>query len=121
MYKIMIVDDSLLMRNILKSNLSKQNYEIVAEAKNGHEAVEFYEKHMPDIITMDITMEGKNGLEAARDILEINPKALILMVSAINEQSLVSEAIKAGVKEFLVKPFSTEQLISAIQKLGSKI
>jgi two-component system chemotaxis response regulator CheY len=109
------------MRNILKSNLGKHNYEIVAEAKNGHEAVDFYKTHRPDIVTMDITMEGKNGLDAAKDILEINPKALILMVSAINEQTLVSEAIKVGVKEFLVKPFSSDQLISAVEKLGSKL
>ncbi len=116
MAKILIVDDSLLLRNIIKNELSFQGHEIVAEAKNGEEAVEFFRKDKPDLITMDITMDGMNGLEAAEVILKEDPQAKIIMVSALGEDELISKAVKMGVKDFIVKPFVPERLINAVKK-----
>ncbi len=120
MKDILIVDDSLLMRNIIKNNLSKE-FRISGEAKNGIEAVDMAKKLQPDIITMDITMNGKNGLEAAKEILSFKPDTSIVMISALNEQNMLSEAIKAGVKEFIVKPFTPAQLEESIKKVASKM
>ncbi len=120
MKKILVVDDSLLMRNIITDNLSK-NFTVVGAAKDGFEAVNMTKELNPDIITMDITMDGKNGMEAAREILAYNPEIAIVMISALNEKTLLSQAIKAGVKDFKVKPFKPNELISAIKKIASKM
>ncbi len=114
--KILIVDDSLLLRNIIKNELSFQGYEIVAEAKDGEEAIDKYDSHRPDLVTMDITMDGMNGLEAAERILKKDPAAKIIMVTALGEDEVMSKAIKLGVKDFIVKPFTPERLINAVKK-----
>jgi two-component system chemotaxis response regulator CheY len=112
----MIVDDSLLLRNIIRNELSFQGYEIVAEAKDGQEAIEKYDTHSPDLVTMDITMDGMNGLEAAEKILKKHPNAKIVMVSALGEDEVMSKAVKIGVKDFIVKPFTPERLLNAVKK-----
>ncbi len=117
--KILIVDDSLLLRNIIKNELSFQGYDIVAEAKNGKEAVEKYDANKPDLVTMDITMDGMNGLEAAEKILDQDPNARIIMVTALGEDEVMSKAIKLGVKDFIVKPFTPERLLNAVKKAFS--
>jgi two-component system chemotaxis response regulator CheY len=120
MAKILIVDDSLLLRNIIKNQLSANGYEIVGEAKNGEEAVKMYQSLSPDVVTMDITMDGMNGLEAAEKILSGDTSAKIIMVSALGEDEIMSKAIRLGVKDFIVKPFVPERLISAVKKVVSK-
>lgn len=120
MIKILIVDDSLLMRKILKDHLFNEKYEVVGEAVNGNQAIEMYNKFKPDVVTMDITMDEKNGLEAAKEILSINPQANIIMVSALNESNLLKNAFKIGVKDFIVKPFDAERLYSVIEKVVCK-
>ena len=112
----MIVDDSLLLRNIIRNELSFEGYEIVAEAKDGKEAIEHYKNHKPDLVTMDITMDGMNGLDAAEYILKQDPKAKIIMVSALGEDEVMSKAVKMGVKDFIVKPFTPDRLLNAVKK-----
>lgn len=114
--KIMVVDDSLLLRNIIKNELSFEGYEIIAEAKDGEEAIEKYHSTKPDLVTMDITMDGMNGLDAAERILGDDPSARIIMVSALGEDEVMSKAVKLGVKDFIVKPFTPERLINAVKK-----
>ncbi len=116
MARILIVDDALLMRTIVKKELLPDGHEIVGEAKNGREAVEQYQKVKPDIVTMDITMEEKNGIDAAEEILSKDPDARIVMVTALGQEHLLSRAIRMGVKDFVVKPFDGDRIRAAITK-----
>jgi two-component system chemotaxis response regulator CheY len=105
---------------MIKDIVTKNDLEVVGEAQNGIEALEMYEQFKPDIVTMDITMPEKDGISAVKDIMAIDPKAKIIMCSAMGQQSLVMEAIKAGARDFLVKPFKPERVIDAINKVLSK-
>ncbi|NMA36824.1 MAG: response regulator [Papillibacter sp.] len=118
MSRIMIVDDAAFMRITIKNYLRKSTHEVVAEAENGKVAVEQYKIYLPDIVTMDITMPEMDGLSALKAIMQINPKANVVMVSAMGQESMVREAIMAGAKGFIVKPFKEEGIISAIDKLS---
>jgi two-component system, chemotaxis family, chemotaxis protein CheY len=117
MAKILIVDDAKFMRLTLSNILQKANHEIVGEAENGEEAVELYEKEIPDLVTMDITMPEKNGIVALREIKEKYPDAKIIMCSAMGQQKMVVEAIEAGAKDFIVKPFDESRVIEAINRV----
>ncbi len=114
--KILVVDDSLLLRNIIKNELSFEGYDIIDEAKDGQEAIEKYDSHKPDLVTMDITMDGMNGLDAAEQILKKDPQAKVIMVSALGEDEIMSKAVRLGVKDFIVKPFTPERLVNAVKK-----
>jgi two-component system chemotaxis response regulator CheY len=115
----MIVDDMAFMRFALKMMLEKNGYEVVCEAKDGAEAVKKYAEHTPDIVTMDITMPNMSGLEALKAILANDPKAKIVMVSAMGQESFVKEAVLSGAKYFIVKPFKDEVVISTINKIAA--
>ena len=112
---LLIVDDAAFMRMMLKDIATKNGYEVVGEATNGVEAVELYSKYKPDLVTMDITMPEKDGISAVKDIMAIDSKARVIMCSAMGQQSLVMEAIKAGAKDFLVKPFKPDRVLQAIE------
>ncbi|MBD3267023.1 response regulator [bacterium] len=114
---VMIVDDAAFMRATLKDVITKGGYEVVAEAVNGKDAVEKYKIHTPDIVTLDITMPEMDGLEALKQITAADPNAKIVMCSAIGQQQNVVEAIKAGAKDFIVKPFQPERVLEAIKKV----
>lgn len=114
---VLVVDDAAFMRIKLKDILEKNGYEVVGEAANGIEAVEQYKEKNPDIVTMDITMPEKDGVEALKEIKEIDPKAIVLMCSAMGQQAMVMDAIRAGAKDFIVKPFDTERVIKALDKV----
>lgn len=116
MARILVVDDAAFMRMSIKKMLEGTEYEVVAEAANGEEAVEQYVKLKPDLVTMDITMPKMNGIEAVGEILKIDPKAKVIMFSAMGQQNMVLEAIEAGAKGFVVKPFKKEGIIEAISK-----
>jgi Response regulator containing CheY-like receiver domain and AraC-type DNA-binding domain len=118
--RILIVDDAAFMRMMIKDIVTKNGYEVVGEAQNGAEAVELYEKYSPDIVTMDITMPEKDGISAVKDIMAFDAKAKVIMCSAMGQQSLVMDAIRAGARDFLVKPFKPERVIEAIDKVLSK-
>ena len=120
MGKILIVDDAKLMRNIIKNTLlESEDYEII-EAQNGEEAVSLYKDHRPDIVTMDITMEHRNGLDAAKEILAYDRDAKIIMVTAIGQEKMLMECVNAGVSDYIVKPFSKERIASLISKALQK-
>ncbi len=113
---ILIADDLSFMRMIQKEILTERGYAIAGEASNGLEAVEKYKSLHPDLVLLDITMPNMNGLEAMRKIFAFDPHARVIMCSALGQQNLIVEAIKAGVKDFIVKPFKPERILSAIEK-----
>ena len=114
--RVLIVDDANFMRMIVKDTLTPHGFEICGEAANGNEAVELYEKLKPDLVTMDITMKEKDGLEAAREILAKDPDARIVMVTALGQEKLLMDSLSLGVKDFVVKPFQPERIVTAVQK-----
>jgi two-component system chemotaxis response regulator CheY len=114
--RILVVDDAAFMRMMIKDIVTRNDYEVVGEAQNGFEAVEMYRKFNPDLVTMDITMPEKDGISAVKDILAIDSAARIVMCSAMGQQALVMEAIKAGARDFVVKPFKPDRVVQAIEK-----
>lgn len=118
--KILIVDDAIFMRRMLGDILKEAGHEIVGEAVNGREAIEKYRKVRPDVVTMDIIMPEMGGIEAVKDIISNDKAAKILMVSAMGQQQLVVEAIQAGAKDFIVKPFEASRVITAVERILEK-
>ena len=116
MARILIVDDANLMRKMVKTALIPLGHTIVAEAVNGVEAVEKYDELKPDLVTMDITMKEKDGIEAAEEILAKDKNARIIMVTALGQENLLTKAVKIGVRDFVVKPFTPDRLQQAAQK-----
>jgi two-component system, chemotaxis family, chemotaxis protein CheY len=114
--KLLIVDDAAFMRMVIKDIVTKNGYEVVGEAQNGVEAVEMYAQFQPDLVTMDITMPEKDGITAVKEIMAMDSKARIIMCSAMGQQAMVMDAIKAGAKDFLVKPFKPERVLQAVEK-----
>ncbi|HOP74166.1 MAG TPA: response regulator [Bacillota bacterium] len=115
--RIMIVDDAAVMRMMLKNMLQSIGYEVIAEATNGKEAVVKYQECRPDLVTMDITMPEMDGIQAVRSIRILDPKAKIVMCSAMGQKALVLEAIEAGACNFIVKPFNEGKVREVIGKL----
>ncbi|HLR41968.1 MAG TPA: response regulator [Pseudogracilibacillus sp.] len=114
--KVLIVDDAAFMRMMIKDILEKNGYEVVAEAENGNVAVEKYKEFTPDLVTMDITMPEKDGVTALKEIKALDPNATIIMCSAMGQQAMVIDAIQAGAKDFIVKPFQADRVIEAVSK-----
>lgn len=117
MPKILIVDDASLIRVVLKEIISNKGFEIVGEAKDGFEAVSKYKIYSPDIVIMDITMPGFNGIEALKQILAINPQAKVIICSSLGQKQLVAEAIQIGACDFIVKPFKNDRVLEAIHRV----
>lgn len=117
MAKILIVDDAAFMRMMVKDALSKGGYTDVVEAVDGVDALEKFKEVNPDLVIMDITMPNMNGLEALKAIKEVNPSATVIMCSAMGQESMVIEAIKSGAKDFIVKPFKQERIISTVSNV----
>lgn len=116
---VLIVDDAIFMRRMLSDILTKGGHEVVGEAGDGVEATAQYKKLKPDIVTMDIIMPNMGGIEAVREIIKENRDAKILIVSAMGQQQLVVEAVQAGAKDFIVKPFEASRVLSAVERLIS--
>ena len=115
--KILVVDDAVFMRRMLSDILKEGGYEVAGEAANGKEAVDQYGLVKPDLVTMDIIMPEMGGIEAVKEIIENDDSAKILMVSAMGQQQLVVEAIQAGAKDFVVKPFEASRVITAVERM----
>ncbi|GAA0435269.1 MAG: response regulator [Bacillota bacterium] len=115
-HRILIVDDAAFMRMMIKDILTKNGFEVVGEAQDGAQAVEKYNELMPDLVTMDITMPEKDGISALKEIQASHPEAKIIMCSAMGQQAMVIDAIQAGAKDFIVKPFQADRVLEAIQK-----
>jgi len=114
--RVVIADDLSFMRMVQREILQERGYEVVGEASDGIEAVDKFKQLRPDVIILDITMPNMNGLEAMYKIFEMDQSAKIIICSALGQQQLIVEAIKAGVKDFIVKPFKPERVISSIEK-----
>ncbi|MBI9010764.1 MAG: response regulator [Clostridiales bacterium] len=119
MKRILIVDDAAFMRVVLKNILVKEGYEVIAEASNGVEAIEKFNEFKPDIVTMDITMPEMDGIVALKEILKIDSKAKVCMVSAMGQESIILESVKSGARDFIVKPFSPEDVLTKMSRLSA--
>jgi two-component system chemotaxis response regulator CheY len=120
--KVLIVDDAMFMRNMIAEifngkKYKEEDYEVVAEAENGIEAVEKYKEFGPDIVTMDIVMPEMTGIEALKEIMEADSEANVIMCSALGQDSLVMEALDAGAKDFIVKPFQPEKVLDVVVRI----
>lgn len=114
--KVLIVDDAAFMRMMIKEILSKNGYSVVGEASDGAQAVEKYKELGPDLVTMDITMPEMDGISALKEIKKLDPNARVIMCSAMGQQAMVIDAIQAGAKDFIVKPFQADRVLEAIKK-----
>lgn len=114
--KIILVDDLSFMRDAIRHIVEKENMFIVGEAENGAEAVKMYTELSPDIVLMDITMPVMDGLESLKHIKEYDSRAKVIMCSAIGQQKYIIKAIQLGARDFIIKPFQPERILSAITK-----
>lgn len=114
--KILIVDDAPIIRLMLKDILVSHGYEIVGEGNDGNEGVQMFKDFKPDVVTMDITMPEKDGIEALREILEVDEAAKVIVITAIDQRESLMEAIRAGATDYIIKPFETDRVLSAIRK-----
>ena len=119
-FKLMIVDDSSIIRQVILKYLKNLNVELVGTASNGKEALEAFKKTSPDIITLDITMPELDGLSVLEEIMKINSAVKVMVVTALNDKATGLKAIKLGAKSFVGKPFTEEKLKDAFEKLASK-
>jgi two-component system, chemotaxis family, chemotaxis protein CheY len=117
MVKIMVADDTAFMRTMLKDVLVSGGHEIIAEARNGEEAVHLFKRLKPDLVTMDITMPEMDGITALTEIMEFDSRAKVIMCSALGQQAMVLYAIQAGTKDFIVKPFQKDRVLLAVCKV----
>ena len=115
--KVLIVDDAVVMRMMIKGILSKHGYEVVGEAQNGVESVDKYKQLQPDLVTMDMVMPEMDGITAVRQIMSMDPNAKIIMCTSMGQQALVVEAIQAGAKSFITKPFQPPKILETISKV----
>ena len=116
MPKVLVVDDAQFMRMRCARMLTENGFEVV-EAENGLQALEAYQRHRPDVVLMDITMPEMDGLTALKEIRSRYPEARIAMLTALGQQGIVIEAIKSGARDFIVKPFDTERVLTAVRKM----
>jgi two-component system, chemotaxis family, chemotaxis protein CheY len=119
--RVLIVDDAIFMRKMISDILVENGMEIVGEADTGAKAVEKYAELRPDLVTMDIIMPEMNGIDAVRKIVEGDSKARIVMCSALGQQALVQEAIAAGARDFLIKPFNAARVVEVIAKVFNQV
>jgi two-component system chemotaxis response regulator CheY len=120
MARVLIADDASFMRQMIREIIEPEGHEVVGEATNGIEAVEQFEELQPDIVTMDIVMPKRSGIDAVKGILAKYADARIVMCSALGQESLVMEALQAGARDFIVKPFKPDNVLATIQKILEK-
>jgi two-component system, chemotaxis family, chemotaxis protein CheY len=120
MSRVLIADDASFMRQMIRDIIDAEGYEVVGEATDGVEVVERFKELHPDVVMMDIVMPKRSGIDAVKAIREIAPKAMIVMCSALGQETLVMEAIQAGAKDFIVKPFKPEAVLATLKKVLEK-
>ena len=118
--KILIVDDASYMREMIKDITTKFGYEVVGEAEDASDAASKYAALKPDLVTMDIVMRNKSGIDGVKEIIKVDPNAKVLMISAMGQQAMVVEAIQAGAKGFVIKPFKPEVLLEEVKRIIGK-
>ncbi|WP_378954485.1 response regulator [Pelosinus sp. sgz500959] len=116
--RILIVDDTLFMRVKIKGLLEKWGYQVVGEGANGREAVDKFKELQPDIILMDITMPEMDGIAALKEIKNLDAKAIVIMISALGQESFVMEAIRSGARNYLVKPLQENKFQEVLASLS---
>lgn len=121
MYSLMIVDDSALIRRRIARSIDDKQFSLVATATNGSEAIAYFEKHKPQIVTMDLTMPLLDGIECISALIKLEPAVQILVVSALSDQATGMEALEKGATGFLIKPFTEEQIISALSVMSEDL
>lgn len=115
--RVLIVDDALFMRNLLRDIFTFAGWSVVGEAANGIEALNKYRELRPDLVTMDIVMPERSGLEALQDIIALNPEATVVMCSALGQESMVMEAIQNGAMDFIIKPFQQKHVLEVVTRI----
>jgi two-component system chemotaxis response regulator CheY len=119
MRRLLVVDDALFMRKLIRGVAAEAGWEVVAEAGNGEEAVALYAQHRPDLVTMDLVMPVMGGLDALRKIRELDPKAQVVVVTALDQKQALMDSIRDGALDFIVKPFERSRVLNLLIKLGS--
>ena len=117
--RVLITDDSIVMRKMINEILDGNGYEIVGEAKNGSEAFEMYKELKPDLVTMDIVMPKEDGLETLKKIMQFDPTARIIIVSGLHQKALLFEAMETGARDYVIKPFEKNELLDVVKKHAS--
>jgi two-component system chemotaxis response regulator CheY len=120
MARILVADDASFMRQIIRDILESEGHEIVAEASDGVLAVEEWKKHQPDVVTMDIVMPRRSGIDALRAIMAVDATARVVMCSALGQETLVTEALQAGASDFIVKPFKPDAVLETLRRVLEK-
>ena len=118
-HTVLICDDAIFMRTMVSDILQQAGFEVVGEAESGLQAIEKYRALRPDLVTMDIVMPDMGGIDAVREITKLDPQARVLMCSAMGQQALVVEALQAGAKDFVVKPFQPSRVLEAVERILS--
>jgi two-component system chemotaxis response regulator CheY len=120
MARVLVADDASFMRQMIREIVESEGFEVCGEASDGVEAVDEYKRLHPDVVTMDIVMPRKSGIDAVRGIIALDPGACVVMCSALGQETLVTEAIQAGAKDFIVKPFKPDSVIETLKKVLEK-
>lgn len=119
--RVLIVDDAMFMRKMLRDILTNAGgFTIVGEARNGREAVDLYETHSPEIVTMDLVMPELDGIAATREILRRHPAARVVMCTSLGQETLLAESIAAGALDFIIKPFTPEKVLNALRAITQR-
>ena len=116
MLKVLVVDDSAIIRKTLSNQLTELEYEVIGVARNGKEAIELYQELQPDFVTMDITMPIENGIQALKGIKNLDPSAKVIMITSHGEERLVMEAVKNGAVGYILKPILHAKILKAVNK-----
>ncbi len=120
MARILVADDASFMRQMIREIVEIEGHEVVAEASDGIEAIDQFKNHHPDVVTMDIVMPRRSGIDAVKGIIELDAGACVVMCSALGQETLVQEAMSAGARDFIVKPFKPDVVIATIEKVLEK-
>jgi two-component system, chemotaxis family, chemotaxis protein CheY len=115
--RVLICDDAIFMRTMIADILKQAGFDVIGEAETGAQAVTRFRELRPDLVTMDIVMPDMGGIDAVREIVREAPEARILMCSAMGQQALVIEAIQAGARDFVIKPFQPSRVIEAVKRV----
>ena len=114
--RVLIVDDALIMRKRIREIAEAAGWHVAGEAQDGEEAVALYRQEQPDLVTLDIIMPQLDGVSALKQIIEADPRARVVMVSAVNQKGKLAECIQAGAIDFIVKPFEKAGLLRFFEK-----
>ena len=120
MARVLVADDASFMRQMIREIVEAEGHEVVGEASDGDEAVEEFKRLQPDVVTMDIVMPRRSGIDAVRGIIELDSTAKVVMCSALGQETLVKEALSAGALDFIVKPFKPDAVLETLKKVVEK-